>query len=151
LEASGGSLHTRGRASRCDRESVGGLRQDGLEAPHGALLSTRRKSIGRREGRAGRPRGRREPSTGGDGSMSACRLDDSTGGCQQATHLGRSRVETQRPEADARRIDALRRPKPGPIHEECAGSRRGRSLDHLVCAQHQRSRNREPRALPPSD
>jgi hypothetical protein len=85
LEASGGSLPTRGRASRCDRESVGGLRQDGLEAPHGALLSTRRKPIGRREGRVGRPGGRREPSTGGDGSMSACRLDDSTGGSRQAT------------------------------------------------------------------
>ena len=62
LEASGGSLPTRGRASRCDRESVGGLRQDGLEAPHDALLSTRRTAIARREGRVGRPRGRREPS-----------------------------------------------------------------------------------------
>jgi len=62
LEASGGPLHTRGRTSRCDREGVGGLRQDWLEAPHGALLSTRRKPIARSEGRVGRPRGRREPS-----------------------------------------------------------------------------------------
>ena len=59
LEASGGSLHTRGR---CDRESVGGLRQDWLEAPHGALLSTRRTAIAGREGRVRRPRGRRDPS-----------------------------------------------------------------------------------------
>ena len=62
LEASGGSLHTRGRASRCDREGVGGLRQDWLEAPHGASLSTRRKPIARREGRVGASRGRREPT-----------------------------------------------------------------------------------------
>ena len=62
LEASGGSLHTRGRASQCDREGVGGLRQNWLEAPHGASLSTRRKAIARREGRVRRPRGRREPS-----------------------------------------------------------------------------------------
>ena len=39
LEASGGSLPTRGRASPCARESVGGLRQDWQEAPHGALLA----------------------------------------------------------------------------------------------------------------
>jgi len=76
---------------------------------------------------------------------------DQRGTCMRSTHLGRSRVETQRPEADARRIDGLRRPKPGPIHEKCTVSRGGRSLDHLVCAQHQRSRNREARALPPSD
>ena len=77
LEASGGSLHTRGRASRCDREGVGGLRKDGLEAPHGALLSTRRKPIERREGRVGRPRGA-ENDRDGPGATARCLLAGST-------------------------------------------------------------------------
>ena len=66
---------------------------------------------------------------------------------QGPTHLGRSLVETQRPEAVARRIDGFRRPEPGPFNEKCAGPWGGRSLDHFVCTQHQRSRNRRAQCL----
>jgi len=48
LEASGGSLHTRVRASRCDRESVGGLRQDCWKR-HTALCCRRAASRSREE------------------------------------------------------------------------------------------------------
>jgi hypothetical protein len=77
LEASGGSLLTRGRSSRCDREGMGGLRQDWLEAPHGALLSTRRTPIAQR-GKGGASSRAQRTHRDGPGATARCRLAGST-------------------------------------------------------------------------